>query len=100
MSADSIQKERVTPVPQSVTTTTEHSEVRKEETIVDDDIVIKRVEYVDHSVESAIIEERNNEIKFLENEFRGLNEVFVGILKISYFIVSRTIRLPSFNSSC
>jgi len=77
LATESIQKERITPIP--VRVATEEPEIKKEERIVDDDVVIKRVEFVDHSVDSAIIEERTTDIKYLENELRGLNEMFVDI---------------------
>jgi t-SNARE complex subunit (syntaxin) len=40
---------------------------------------IQKIEVESYNVDTAIIEERNEEFKYLENELRGLNEMFVDI---------------------
>ena len=40
---------------------------------------LRALEYQSYGVDQAIIEERDNEMKFLESEMKGLNEMFVDI---------------------
>jgi len=89
ISKDSIQKERVTPIPVNSTTvrSTSGYEYTEENTIQPgargDDKEIERglrtLEYQSYNVDKSIIEERDTNIKFLESEMKGLNEMFVDI---------------------
>jgi len=88
ISKDSIQNERVTPVPiATVTTRTsavsyEYTESTTQPAGRDDKEIergLRQLEYQSYSVDKAIIDERDSQMKFLESEMRGLNDVFVDI---------------------
>jgi len=81
ISQESIEKERVTPLPTAVTVeenlVNTHDEQRR-----DAEKTLKTLQYQSYNVDHAIIEERDNEMKFLENELHGLNEMFVDIAQM------------------
>jgi len=89
ISKDSIQKERVTPVPVNNTTTVrstatyEYTESNTQAGSRGEEKEIERglrtLEYQSYTVDKAIIEERDSQIKFLESEMKGLNDMFVDI---------------------
>jgi len=88
ISKDSIEKERLTPpVISSVRQPSSGSfsnyadpEERAARGAVDEmEANLRALEYQSYGVDQAIIEERDSEMKFLESEMKGLNEMFVDI---------------------
>jgi t-SNARE complex subunit (syntaxin) len=79
ISKDSIQKERTITLKEPILPVLSTENQRIEENFSENQPVLKQLDFDSYNVERSIMEERNEEIKYLENELKGLNEIFVDV---------------------
>lgn len=92
ISKDSIQKERTITLKEPILPVLSTENQRIEESLIicyliyykfldfsENQPVLKQLDFDSYNVERSIMEERNEEIKYLENELKGLNEIFVDV---------------------